>query len=100
MYVDFSQDRQGRLVHVRTVVAATCIQILSQVAQCNEDLIACSHVSSNHLKRKSAYTGRDRLAPVSNVNVFSKIDNLSKIAIYKFYFEVEILDTKFDYQRG
>ena len=29
-----------------------------------------------------------RLAPVSNVNVFSKIDNLSKIAIYKFYFEV------------
>ena len=26
-YVDFSQDRQGRLVHVRTVVAATCINI-------------------------------------------------------------------------
>ena len=48
MYLDFSQDQQGRLVHVRTVVAATCIQILSQVAQCNEDLIACSHVSSNH----------------------------------------------------
>ena len=27
MYVDFSQDRPGRLVHVRTVVAATCINI-------------------------------------------------------------------------
>ena len=26
-YVDFSQDRQGRLVHVRTVIAATCIKI-------------------------------------------------------------------------
>ena len=26
-YVDFSQDQQGRLVHVRTVVAATCIKI-------------------------------------------------------------------------
>ena len=46
------------LVHVRTVVAATCIKIKSQVAQRNEDLIACSHVSSNHLKRKTAYTGR------------------------------------------
>ena len=33
----------------------------------------------------------DRLAPVSNVNVFSKTDNLSKIAIYKLYFEVEVL---------
>ena len=32
MYVDFSQDQQGRLVHVRTVVAATCIKIQSQVA--------------------------------------------------------------------
>ena len=41
-YVDFSQDQQGRLVYVRTVVAATCIKILSQVAQRNEDLIACS----------------------------------------------------------
>ena len=41
MYVDFSQDRQGRLVHVRSVVAATCIKIWSQVAQRNEDLIAC-----------------------------------------------------------
>ena len=26
-FVDFSQDRQGRLVHVRTVVAAACIRI-------------------------------------------------------------------------
>ena len=33
----------------------------------------------------------DRLAPVSNVNVFSKTDNLSKIANYKLYFEVEVL---------
>ena len=33
----------------------------------------------------------DRLAPVSNVNVFSKTDNLSKITIYKLYFEVEVL---------
>ena len=41
-YVDFSQDQQGTLVYVRTAVAATCIKILSQVAQRNEDLIACS----------------------------------------------------------
>ena len=33
---------------------------------------------------------RGRLAPVSNVNVFSKTDNLSKIAIYNCL-EVEIL---------
>ena len=26
-YVNFSQDRQGRLVYVRTAVAATCIKI-------------------------------------------------------------------------
>ena len=26
-YVDFSQYRQGRLVHVRTVVPASCIKI-------------------------------------------------------------------------
>ena len=26
-YVDFSQDQQGRLVYVRTAVAATCINI-------------------------------------------------------------------------
>ena len=32
-YVDFSQDQQGRLVYVRTAVAATCIKILSQVTQ-------------------------------------------------------------------
>ena len=34
---------------------------------------------------------------------FSKTDNLSKIAIYKLYLEVEILGwdvSKFDYQRG
>ena len=41
-YVIFSQDQQGRLVYVRTAVAATCIKVLSQVAQRNEDLIACS----------------------------------------------------------
>ena len=41
-YVDFSQDQQGKLVCVRTAVAATCIKIKSQVAQRNEDLIACS----------------------------------------------------------
>ena len=32
-----------------------------------------------------------RLAPVSNVNFFSKTDNLFKIAIYKLYLEVEVL---------
>ena len=32
-----------------------------------------------------------RLAPVSNVIFFSKSDNLSKIAIYKLYLEVEVL---------
>ena len=34
---------------------------------------------------------------------FSKTDNLSKIAIYKLYLEVEVLGldiSKFDYQRG
>ena len=41
-YMNFIQDQQGRLVYVRTAVAATCINILSQVAQRNEDLIACS----------------------------------------------------------
>ena len=41
-YVDFSQDQKGRLVYVRTAVAATRIKIFSQVAQRNEDLIACS----------------------------------------------------------
>ena len=40
--MDFSQDQQGRLVYVRTVVAATCIKVLSQVTQRIEDLIACS----------------------------------------------------------
>ena len=35
------------------------VQRYSQVEQHNEDLIACtcSHGSSNHLKRKAAYTG-------------------------------------------
>ena len=41
-YVDFSQDQQGRLIYVRTAVAATCMKILSQVTQRYEDLIACS----------------------------------------------------------
>ena len=40
--MDFSQDQRGRLVYVRTAVAVTCIKIKSQVAQGNEDLIACS----------------------------------------------------------
>ena len=40
--MDFSQDQKGRLVYVRTTFAATCIKIKSQVAQRNEDLIACS----------------------------------------------------------
>ena len=36
------------------------------------------------------------------MSFFSKTENLSKIAIYKLYLEVEVLglDTKFDYQRG
>ena len=41
-YVEFSQNQQGRLVYVRTAVAATCIKILSQVTQRNEDLNAFS----------------------------------------------------------
>ena len=49
----------------------------------------------------SGYMGGRRLAPVSNVIFFSKTDNLSKIAIYKIYLEVEVLGLgKFDYQRG
>ena len=40
--MDVSQDQQGRLVYVRTAVDATCIKILSQVTQRNEDLIAYS----------------------------------------------------------
>ena len=42
-----------------------------------------------------------RLAPVSNVNFFSKTDILYKMAIYKLYLEVVLgLDiAKFDYQR-
>ena len=40
--MDFSQNQQGRLVYVRTAAAATCIKILSQVTQRNEDLNACS----------------------------------------------------------
>ena len=49
------------------------------------------------------YCGIFRLAPVSDVNFFSKTDTLSKIAIYKLYLEVEVLGldiSKFDYQRG
>ena len=37
------------------------------------------------------------------MSIFSKTDNLSKIAIYKLYLEVEVLGldiSKFDYQRG
>ena len=40
--MDLIQDQQGRLVYVRTDVAATCIKIYSQVTQRNEDLIAFS----------------------------------------------------------
>ena len=42
----------------------------------------------NYLERQNY-----RLAPVSNVIFFSKTDNICKIAIYKLYFEVEILDS-------
>ena len=41
--------------------------------------------------------------PQSLMSIFSKTDNLSKIAIYKLYLEVEVLGldiSKFDYQRG
>ena len=44
-----------------------------------------SHVVSTYINWVS------RLAPVSNVNFSSKTDNLSKIAIYKLYLEVEVL---------
>ena len=40
---------------------------------------------------EARYFIRLRLAPVSNVNCFCKTDNLSKIAIYKLYLEVEVL---------
>ena len=40
-YGEFSLDRQDRLVHVRTVVAATCIKIYSQILKRNEALFAC-----------------------------------------------------------
>ena len=40
---------------------------------------------------KARYFIRLRLAPVSNVNCFCKTNNLSKIAIYKLYLEVEVL---------
>ena len=44
---------------------------------------------------------RLRLAPVSKVNCFCKTDNLSKIAIYKLYLEVEVLGLDItNYQRG
>ena len=48
--MDFSQlqDQQGRLVYVRTAVAATCIKIhvYSQATKRIEDLIACSMLLS------------------------------------------------------
>ena len=37
------------------------------------------------------------------MSIFRKTDNLSKVAIYKLYLEVEVLGldiSKFDYQRG
>ena len=43
--------------------------------------------------------GDGRLATVSNIIFSSKTDDLSKIAIYKLYLEVEIRFTKYDYQR-
>ena len=50
---------------------------------------------------KARYFIRLRLAPVSNVNCFCKTDNLSKIAIYKLYLEVEVLGLDItNYQRG
>ena len=48
----------------------------------------CCATSSTEIKYRSSV----RLAPVSDVNFFCKTDNLSKIAIYKLYLEVEILD--------
>ena len=43
-YLDFSQDQQGRLVHVRTAVAATLYMYkdIELGSQRNEDLIVCS----------------------------------------------------------
>ena len=39
--------------------------------------------------------------PQSLMSIFSKTDNLSKIAIYKLFLEVEVLGLDiFDYQRG
>ena len=65
-------------------------------------LLCCAIISVISILHTSRL-GPDRLAPVSNV-IFSKTDNLSKIAIYKLYLEVEVLcldiSTKFDYQRG
>ena len=50
---------------------------------------------------KARYFIRLRLAPVSNVNCFCKTDNISKIAIYKLYLEVEVLGLDItNYQRG
>ena len=60
-YVDFSQDQQSRLVNVRTAVAATCIKIKSQVAQRNEDLIACSVLLCNFLWYCIYYTAMSQV---------------------------------------
>ena len=74
--MDFSQDRQ---------VANTCIKIKSQVAQRNEDLIACSHVSSNHLKRKAVYTG---ICTCREVEIFYTVKTLYNVTHYNRIFNI------------
>ena len=72
-------------------------------------IIAIVQIFPYHTKQTRPFVtvaidrGTGRLAPVSDVNFFSKTDALSKIAIYKLYLEVEVLGldiSKFDYQRG
>ena len=60
-------------------------------------LVKCTHSSftvKNYVtvRQQHARWLFARLAPVSNVNIFSKTDNLSKMAIYKLYYlEAEIV---------
>ena len=44
MYVDFSQDRQGRLVYVRAVVVATCILCTISLAISYVSHLFCAHL--------------------------------------------------------
>ena len=73
------------------------LTVLPRLQACNLKFIVPG--AFNYMLRRREF----RLAPVSNVNFFSKPDNLSKIEIYKLYLEVEVLGldiSKFDYQRG